>query len=206
VLESGVRDLVDWIRTDHHDTIDPVVAAGMSHYQFEALHPFRDGNGRIGRFLIVLHLQSAGVLAEPTLTVSPWFESRRHRYYDHLLGVSTRDDWDGYLRFFAEGLRQAADTTRHEMVALVAVQAELKDEIRRSSLRADSAHALVDLAVANPTFTVRRVEADLGVSSGRANKPVGQLVELGVLQVVDPTAYQRRFFAPKVLDVLTRVR
>ncbi|MDF9876972.1 Fic family protein [Cellulosimicrobium cellulans] len=203
-LEAGVRDLVDWMRIDHRGQIDPVVAAGMSHYQFETLHPFRDGNGRVGRFLIVLHLQSTGVLVEPTLTVSPWFEARRGQYDDRLLGVSARDDWDSYLRFFAEGLRQAADTTRHEMVALVAVQTELKDVIRASPLRADSAHALVDLAVANPTFTVRKVEAELGISYGRANKLVGQLVELGILDVVDPDAYKRRFFAPRVLQVLSR--
>lgn len=204
LLEPGVRDLVDWMRADHSGTIDPVVAAGMSHYQFETLHPFRDGNGRVGRFLIVLHLQRTGVLAEPTLTVSPWFEARRRDYYDHLLGVSTRNDWDAFLRFFAEGIRQAADVTRHEMVALVAVQAELKEVVRASRLRADSAHSLVDLAVANPTFTVRKIEAELGVSYGRANKLVGQLVELGILDVVDQEAYKRRFFAPRVLDVLTR--
>lgn len=204
LLETGLRDLVDWMRVDHHGQIDPVVAAAMSHYQFETLHPFRDGNGRVGRFLIVLHLQVTGVLSEPTLTVSPWFEARRNQYYDHLLGVSTRGDWDGYVRFFAEGLRQAADTTRAEMVAIVGVQAELKEIVRASNLRADSAHALVDLAVANPTFTVRRVEAELGVSYGRANKLVGQLVDLGVLDVVDPHAYKRRFFAPRVLQVLTR--
>jgi len=89
------------------------------------------------------------------------------------------------------------------MPALSAVQSELKDRVRSSSLRADSAHALVDLAVANPTFTVRKVAADLGISYGRANKLVGQLVDLGVLDVIDPNAYKRRFFAPRVLDVLT---
>ena len=60
------------MRADRTGVIDPVVAAAMSHYHFETLHPFRDGNGRLGRFLIVLHLQSTGVLSEPTLTVSPW--------------------------------------------------------------------------------------------------------------------------------------
>lgn len=204
LLESGVRDLVDWMRADHRKSIDPVVAAAMSHYQFETLHPFRDGNGRVGRFLIVLHLQSTGVLTEPTLTVSPWFEARRREYYDRLLGVSTRNDFDAYIRFFAQGLQQAADITRREMIALVAVQAELREVVRASHLRADSAHALVDLAVANPTFTVRKVEAELGVSYGRANKLVGQLVELGILDVVDAAAYKRRFFAPRVLQVLTR--
>ena len=195
--------LVDWLREDHHGKIDPVVAAAMSHYQFETLHPFRDGNGRIGRLLIVLHLVGAGVLTEPTLTVSPWFEARRANYYDRLLSVSTANDWDGFIAFFAEGLRQAADNTHAEMRALVAVQAELKGIVRASALRADNAHALVDLAVANPSFTVRKVEADLGISYGRANKLVGQLSDLGVLEVVDPDAYKRRFFAPRVLEVLT---
>lgn len=203
-LRHGVQDLVDWMRTDHRASIDPVVASAMTHYQFETLHPFRDGNGRIGRLLIVLHLQALGVLSEPTLTVSPWFEARRGMYYDHLLAVSSRNDWDGFVRFFAEGIAQAAETTRDEMVALTAVQSELKDMIRASALRADSAYALVDLAVANPTFTVRMVEAGLGVSYGRANKLVGQLVDLGVLAVVDPNAYKRRFYAPRVLQVLTR--
>lgn len=203
-LESGVRDLVTWLGEDHRGTLDPVIAAAMSHYQFETLHPFRDGNGRVGRLLIVLHLQLTGVLTEPTLTVSPWFESRRGTYYDRLLGVSTRGHWDGFVRFFAEGLREAATATREEMVALVAVQAELKERVRASTLRADSAHALVDLAVATPTFTVRRVESALGLSYGRANKLVGQLVDLGILRVIDPAAYKRRFFAPRVIDVLSR--
>lgn len=202
-LESGVRALVDWLRQNHRGRIDPVVAAAMSHYQFEALHPFRDGNGRIGRLLIVLYLVASGVLSEPTLTVSPWFEARRGQYYDRLLEVSTDGYWDAFVAFFAEGLRQAADGTHAEMRALVDVQAELKSIIRASTLRADNAHTLVDLAIANPSFTVRKVETDLGISYGRANKLVSQLCELGVLDVVDPHAYKRRFFAPRVLKVLT---
>lgn len=202
-LETGLRDVIDWIRVDHANDIDPVVAAAMSHYQFETLHPFRDGNGRLGRFLIVLHLQSTGVLSEPTLTVSPWFEARRTEYYDHLLAVSTQGDWDGFVRFFSQGLQNAADQTQHQMIALVAVQAELKERVRASNLRADSAHSLVDLAVANPSFTVRKVEKDLALSYGRANRLVAQLVELGALRAVDPNAYTRRFYAPSVLSVLT---
>ncbi|TIC80248.1 Fic family protein [Nocardioides sp. GY 10127] len=202
-LDLGVASLVDWLRRDHRRRIDPVVAAAMSHYQFETLHPFHDGNGRVGRLLIVLHLVTSGVLGEPTLTVSPWFEARRSEYYDRLLAVSAAADWDGYVRFFAEGLCQAARGTLAEMRALVGVQADLHEAVRASSLRADSAHALVDLAVANPSFTVRRVEADLGLSYGRANRLVSQLCDLGVLDVVDASAYKRRFFAPRVLEALT---
>lgn len=201
-LEVGVRDLTAWMNQDHSSSLDPVVAAAMAHYQFETLHPFVDGNGRVGRYLIVLHLLAQGVLSEPTLTVSPWFEARRTDYYDALFGVSSRGDWDAYIRFFANGLENAAIQTRHQMIALVAVQAELRDRLRASNLRADTAHALVDLAVANPSFTVRRVESELGLSYARANKLVGQLVELEILKPLDPHAYKRRFYSPSVLAVL----
>ena len=182
--------------------IDPVVGSAMAHYQYETLHPFHDGIGRIGRLLVVLHLQQLRVLSEATLTVSPWFQGRRAAYDDRLLAVSTNGDWDAFVGFFAQGLEAAAQLTRRQMNALGAVQGALKDVVRASALRADSAHALIDLAIANPTFTVRRVESELSLSYGRANKLVGQLVELGVLSVVDPRSYKRRFYAPSVLDVL----
>lgn len=202
-LDGGVSDLFDWMRENHHDLIDPVVVAAMSHYQFETLHPFMDGNGRVGRYLIVLQLLATGVLSEPTLTVSPWFEARRGEYYDRLFEVSSAGNWDAYVRFFAEGLEAAANHTRNEMIDLVAVQAELKDRLRASTLRADTAHALVDLAVANPSFTVSHVERELGVSYQRANKLVRQLMELGILAVLDENAYKKRYFSPSVLAVLT---
>lgn len=201
-LNNGMQDLVSWMQADHNEAIDPVVAAAMSHYQFETLHPFMDGNGRVGRFLIVLHLLSAGVLSEPTLTVSPWFEARRTEYYDRLFAVSSEGDWDSFVRFFAEGLKAAADHTQDEMIDLVAVQAELKDRVRASGLRADTAHSLVDLAVANPSFTAKKVESDLGVSYQRANKLVRQFVDLDILNVLDDSAYKKRYYSPSVLAVL----
>lgn len=201
-LETGFRDLIDWMREDHSAEIDPVVSAAMSHYQFETIHPFTDGNGRIGRYLIILHLLSTGVLSEPSLTVSQWFESRRTEYYDLLFSVSADGDWDSYVRFFAEGLESAAVLTRKRMIALSGVQSNLKERLRASNLRADSAHGLVDLAIAHPSFTVRNVEQELRLSYTRANKLVGQLVELGVLKTLDSTAYKRRYFAPEVLAVL----
>ena len=183
--------------------IDPLVAAAMAHYQFETLHPFHDGNGRIGRLLVVMHLQITGVLTEPTLTVSPWFEARRTTYYDRLLAVSTRGEWDQYVRYFATGLRESADLTHRQMRALVGAQGALKERVRRSRLRADSAHLLVDYAVAHPSFTVRQVQRDLKLSYARANGLVQQLTSIGVLAPTSTTVqYNRRFHAPAAMDVL----
>lgn len=205
-LRARLGDLVAWSSRDHPE-IDPVVSAAMAHYQFETLHPFHDGNGRIGRLLVVVHLLGRGVLTEPTLTVSPWFESRRDQYYDHLLRVSTHGDWDAYVRFFAAGLEASANQTHQKMLDLTAVQATLKETVRRSSLRADTAQALVDYAVGHPTFAVRNVRDDLKVSVGRANTLVAQLVELGVLQPLRPEAtIHRRFYSPQVLRVLVGPR
>lgn len=201
-LETDLRAAIDWIGADHSEEIDPVVAAAMAHYQFETLHPFRDGNGRIGRYLIVLQLLHQQVLSEPTLTVSPWFEARRTAYYDRLLGVSTHGDWDGYISFFATGLHAAAELTRRQMLALSQARDDLRAIVRASKLRADTAVSLIDVAVAKPTFTVRQAHEALGVSYPRANALVSQLMELGVLDVVNPDAYKRRFYAPAVLDVI----
>lgn len=203
-LEAQVRDLVAWMGHDHHGQLDPVVAAGLAHYQFEVLHPFHDGNGRLGRLLVVLHLLQLGVLSEPTLTVSPWFEARRAAYYECLLGVSTRGDWDAWLRFFSDGLAQSATETEASLRDLLAVQEQLKAKVRSAGLRAERAMTVVDFALAQPIFSVRAVERRLGVTYARANELVGQLVAAGVLQQYDEAVYDRRFTAPDVLAVLLR--
>ena len=202
-LQAGLQALLTWMDEAHPD-FDPVVAAALAHYQFESLHPFADGNGRLGRLVIVLHLLQREVLLEPTLTVSPWFEARRSEYYDYLLGVSTAGDWDTYVGFFARGLEASARETHARMIALVDVQEAMKEAVRRSSLRADTAHLLVDFALAHVSFTVRDVERELPIAYARANILVSQLVELGLLAPLDDSGGARRFYAPQVYDVLVR--
>ena len=202
-LEARVRDLVGWLGTDHSSSIDPVVAAAMAHYQFETLHPFYDGNGRVGRLFVVMHMLITGVLTEPTLSVSPWFESRRSEYYDRLLAVSTQGSWDDWIAFFSTGLEASALETRDQVLNLLAVRKSLVERVTESRLRSAKALNLVDLAVSRTSFTVGQVEADLGVTYPRANELVGQLVDLGVLApVVEGASYARRFHAPAATAVL----
>jgi Fic family protein len=204
-LEARVRDLVEWMSTDRRNDMDPVVAAAMAHYQFETLHPFHDGNGRIGRLLIILHLMITGVLSEPTLTVSEWFEARRAEYFDRLLAVSRQGDWNGWVDFFASGLDASAIASHQQMLDLLDVQAELHERVRSSNLRSENANKLVDLAVARPSFTARQVEHELGISYGRANGLISQLVKLGLLQSVHASVTRnRRFQSPAVMQVLLR--
>ncbi len=203
-LEQKVREWLTWIAQQPDGRIDPVVAAGMGHYQFETLHPFNDGNGRVGRLLIVLQLLYAGVLSEPTLTVSPWFEARRANYYDTLLAVSAHGAWDGWIKFFAEGLAASARDTERRLLDLLTVQEDLKARIRGAGLRANNANLLVDFALAQPIFTVRQVERHLGVTYARSNKLVRQLVDLGVLRQYDQAVWSREFASPDVVGILLR--
>lgn len=202
-LRARLTELLAWLNVDHTGALDPVAASGMAHYQFETLHPFHDGNGRIGRLLMTVQLMLTQVLREPTLTVSPWFEARRNEYYDRLLAVSTESDWDGWLRFYAQGLEQSAVDTRVRMLQLVQIRQEFHDVVRASALRAATAFALVDYAVAHPSFTVRGVQRDLNISYGRANGLVDQLVDLEILRALPVRSNVRRFTAPRILEVLT---
>ena len=146
--------------------------------------------------------EGAGVLAEPSITVSPWFEARRQRYYDALLGVSTSGDWSTWVEFFAEGLTASAAMARKRMLQLTQVQDELKERVQTSRLRTANARLLVDLAVASPTFTVRQAAEHLGLQRPGAKKLVDALVDLGILAQFGERAYGRRFHAPRVIEVL----
>ena len=153
---------------------------------------------------VVLQLLLARALTEPTLSVSPWFEHRRPEYYDLLRGVSAHGDWNSWVEFFAAGVAESARSTERRLELLISVQQDLKDRLRISGLRADTAYSLVDFALGQSIFTVRQVERRLHISYGRANKLVQQLVDAGVLRQYDGAAYSRRFAAPDVLRALTR--
>ena len=109
-LDAALRAWVDWVNDDHA-ALSSVVQAALAHYQFETLHPFNDGNGRIGRLLIVVQLLQRGVMREPLLAVSPWFEARRREYQDSLQQLSETGEWDPWVAFFCEAIRGCRPTT-----------------------------------------------------------------------------------------------
>ncbi len=201
-LRARLSDLLMWAAVDHRPAIDPVVAAAMAHYTFEALHPFHDGNGRIGRLFVVLHLHRLGVLSEPSITVSPWFEARRPRYYDALLAVSTTGDWSSWVTLFAEGIASSAHAAMEKMLRLTDLQVRLKDRVQESKLRTANARLLVDLAMGRPTFTVREVAESLGIQRAGAKRLVDSLIEIGVLAQFGSSKYDRRFHSPELIQVL----
>ena len=201
-LERSLRDLLDWSNDSRAAGRDPVVAAAMAHYQFEALHPFNDGNGRIGRLLVVLQLIQDGALEDPLLSISPWFEQRRRDYQDRLLEVSATGDWDGWVRFFAEGIEASALDTALRVDQLLKVQEFYVETLRQvgaSGLIRDLAQSLI----AYPYVDVSRTAIRLESSFQTVNKAVARLVDLGILRERTGRSYGRLFEAPAVVQVLT---
>lgn len=201
-LEAGVRRWVEWVNRRHR-SFPPVVAAALAHYQFEALHPFNDGNGRIGRLVIVLQLLLSGTLREPLLTVSPWFEARRSDYQDELQRVSETGDWDRWVTFFATGLRDQADDTTRKIDDLVAIHLRAKELCRSNNIRGTALDVAEGL-IARPIITPTWVQNHYGVSYPSANNAVARLEQLGLLRETTGGSYGRVFAADDVLRVLER--
>ena len=191
------------MQSENRSNIDPIVAAAMAHYQFETLHPFNDGNGRIGRLLIVLHLMTMNVINEPMLSVSEWFESRRAEYFDSLLEVSATGNWDGWINFFSRGIEYSARAADSRLTDLLAARKNLRDKIDKSKLTSISAMKLVDFALGNIIFNAKNVQEHLELTYPRANSLINQLVELGILKELGRSGRTKHYMAPDVYSIYT---
>lgn len=199
-LRSGVEALLDWIYTPPE--LPTVVHAALAHYQFETLHPFSDGNGRIGRLLIIVQLLRGAVIREPLLVVSPWFEARRERYQEALLTLSADGNWDAWIAFFAEGVAAAAAESQGRVEQLVTLQTLLRSRVQHAGKRGKVEQLAADL-IGNPFVTVTEVAHLYGLSFQGATKIIRTLVDIEVLEpdARGPRGAQR-YRAPDVLRVV----
>jgi Fic family protein len=179
-LRAAVGDWVAWVR-DPPEHLSPVVRAAMAHYQFETLHPFYDGNGRIGRLLIALSLMSDGVLREPILVVSPWFEARRSAYQDGLLNLSMTGEWDDWISFFAAGVAEAADTTRGRVERLLNWRQRALERVRAAGVSGVAERVAGEL-IGSPITRAPVIARQHGITQQGAMLALRRLVQLGVLE------------------------
>jgi Fic family protein len=199
LLRSGVDAWLDWLNRD--SDLPPVVRAALAHYQFEALHPFSDGNGRLGRLIVVLQLMQEKALHHPLLVVSPWFEARRRDYQDGLLQVSQEGDLDSWVAVFSEGLRAQALTTLERVDALLAYQRQVREIVRDRSIRGVATRIAEDL-IGNPMVRATWASRVYDVSYQAANHGIARLVEEGVLEEMTGRNYDRVFGSPTVLQII----
>jgi Fic family protein len=174
----------------------------MAHYQFECLHPYSDGNGRIGRLLIIMQLLRGTVIREPLLVVSPWFELRRERYQNALLELSCDGDWDAWIAFFAEGVAASATESQEKVERLVALQSELRARVQSAGKRGAAEQLAADL-VGQPYVNRPDVAKLYSLSGQGAINAIRTLVELGILEPGYRTRHGMQVYrAPRVLNVL----
>ncbi|HVV09203.1 Fic family protein [Amycolatopsis sp.] len=183
-----------------HD-LPPLITIACLHYQFEAIHPFIDGNGRLGRLLVTLLLVEWGLLPSPLLDLSAYLEPRRDEYYARLLAVSTHGDWSGWVGFFLEVLAHQAEDARNRAVALHTLRETYRAEV--TSVRASSlVPLLVDALFETPAMTIVRAAKVLGVTHRAATLNVAKLVEAGIVTELPSTGRVRTFVATEILRTI----
>jgi Fic family protein len=199
-LRAGIEALLGWVNDPPE--LPTVVQAAMVHYQFESLHPYSDGNGRLGRLLVIVQLLRGAVIREPLLVVSPWFEQRRTQYQDALLNLSLTGDWDSWIAFFAEGVAAAAAESQRKVERLVGLQEELRSRVQAAGKRGVAERLAADL-VGRPYITQREVSQAYQLSKQGASNAIKTLVELGMLRFFGTRAAgpARVYVAPEVVDV-----
>jgi Fic family protein len=183
----------------HSDALPPLLIAGIAHYQFEATHPFGDGNGRVGRLLISLLLHQRGLLPQPLLYLSAYFERTRTEYYERLLRVSTDGDWSGWLLYFLNGVEIQANAAVEDAEWLLNLQARYHRLLVDAKAR-PSARELVDLLFVNPFTNARRAAATLHVADPTARAAISDLIEHEILTEVTGRKWGQSFLAVEILD------
>ncbi|MBN2549371.1 MAG: Fic family protein [Anaerolineales bacterium] len=181
--------------------LPPLIRLGLIHYQFESIHPFLDGNGRVGRLLMALLLSAWQLLPQPLLYLSAYFESNRRAYYDLLLAVSQRAAWEEWLLYFLQGVEQQSLDAVDRVSRLQALRAQYQArfQIRRASTRLLGA---VDLLFARPVLTARQVEAALEINFPAAQRLIDQFVQAGLLREITGGKRNRIYRADEILTII----
>ena len=171
-----------------------LVQIAIAHVQFETIHPFLDGNGRVGRLLITFLLMNRGLLTQPVLYLSHHFKRHRSAYYEHLQTVRTRGDWEGWIEFFLQGVIDVSHEAALTAKSILAMREEYRSKIADTMGRgAGSAHRVMEKLFDQPIVAVATVREWLDITRAGANSVVNRLVEIGLLSEITGYARNRRF-------------
>ena len=194
------RDLLyDWEKFANERMDMPVlVRCALMHYQIEAIHPYRDGNGRIGRLLIILFLQAQRALPAPLLYMSAYFERDRQRYYDELLNVSVNCDWERWLDYFLTGVKREARDTLERLRRVRELHTRYREALitRRGAV---SGLNLLDTLFDNPFMTVPRAMGIPDMTPSGARRVLDRLIAAGIVERIDD-AWRHLYVAQGILD------
>jgi Fic family protein len=186
-------------------THPPLVRLALIHYQFEAIHPFVDGNGRIGRLLISLLLVEWGLLSLPLLYLSAYFEQHRDEYYDLPMAVSERGAWREWIRYFLLGVGEQARDAVARATRLQDLRNSWRDQLAKTS-RSTLLPRLADHLFTSPVLTVAEAQEHLGASYPAAKSNIDRLVQAGILRQAGEASYGKTYLAPEILRAISQAQ
>jgi Fic family protein len=201
---DGVPELMSDLEKFWHDekvVVPHLIRAAISHYQFETIHPFLDGNGRIGRLLIPLYLISHGLLAKPSLYLSDFFERNRASYYDALMQVRVSNDLIHWVRFFLNGVAQTASKGRVTFQQILALRQRAELQILELGKRAPNARQALNVLYRRPMLTAADLERELNLSHPTVNALLRDFMRLGLVKEVTGAARNRLYVFESYLDL-----
>ena len=202
-MQTAMSDLEKYMNSD--DSIDPLIQAALIHYQFETIHPFLDGNGRVGRLLITLFLIEKHLLSRPVLYVSYFLKINRIEYYDRMTQVRVSGDYEQWVTFFLEALSNSANDaiqTIDKLTTLHNKSLALFDDL--SQRQKTNVLKVFNYIESNPIIDIQKTAASLEMSYNTASKIVSLLVEKGILQQTDKSGKARIFSYSEYLDILRK--
>ena len=196
------KALGQWEKFLHDDdSIAPLIKCALMHYQFETIHPFLDGNGRVGRLLITFYLYDRGYLDYPILYLSDFFERYRSEYYSLLLGVSQDGDWDAWLKYFVRGVAEQSKVAEENGHRILELQRKYREQLQRESVPG-TVFQLLDMLFMNPFVSLPGMSDYLNITWPTAKASVERLLKLGIVKEVSGRKRNRIYCAQELLNIL----
>lgn len=199
-MAVSISDLEKYINED--ETYDVLIRAALIHYQFETIHPFLDGNGRIGRLLITLYLMEKGTLSTPALYISYFLKKNRVEYYDRMTEVRTKGNYEQWVRFFLQAIKECAEDAILTIDKLDALHQKNTAIINGMGRTTKNALLLFNYLEANPIIDIKKTSQALGVSYNTVATQVQRFIDSGILIQTDSASRNRTFSYKEYLDIL----
>lgn len=199
-VEALLSDLEHFIHDD--DTLPPLVKIALVHAQFETIHPFLDGNGRIGRLLIAALMEHWKLLPEPLMYLSGYLKQHQTVYYQHLSRIRSEGAWEPWVSFFLEGVSTAAEQAERSIIAIASQVATDRRRLLSSSKATPAVYRLFETLPTMPRFTVERARQSLDTSYPTANAAIKTLQELGIVTELTGQKKHRSYSYQSYIDLL----
>lgn len=200
-MKTSLSDLENYIHAK--SDLPPLIRMALIHYQFEAIHPFLDGNGRIGRLLITLLLCAEELLPQPLLYLSAFFERHRSEYYRLLLEVSQKGNWTEWILFFLRGVAEQSIDALNRANQLQQLSSEYRDMLHEKKA-SSTALKLTELLFSNPVLSPTSMKNTLNLTYVSIQKNIEKLVEVGILREVTGRKRGRIYVAQQIIDILEK--